>query len=103
MDVLRAALGDAKLTYLGKSYGTYLGTWYAQLFPRHVRALVLDGAVDPEESAFSRTSSRRRGSRSRSGRSRPTACGPACPFRHGDGHRRDRAAPGLLNQAAASR
>ena len=47
MDVLRAALGDAKLTYLGKSYGTYLGTWYAQLFPSHVRALVLDGAIDP--------------------------------------------------------
>ena len=53
MDVLRAALGDAKLTYLGKSYGTYLGTWYAQLFPSHVRALVLDGAVDPREPAFS--------------------------------------------------
>jgi pimeloyl-ACP methyl ester carboxylesterase len=52
MDVLRAALGDAKLTYLGKSYGTYLGTWYAQLFPSHVRALVLDGAVDPGESAL---------------------------------------------------
>ena len=52
MDVLRAALGDAKLTYLGKSYGTYLGTWYAQLFPSHVRALVLDGAVDPGEPAF---------------------------------------------------
>jgi pimeloyl-ACP methyl ester carboxylesterase len=52
MDVLRAALGDAKLTYLGKSYGTYLGTWYAQLFPSHVRALVLDGAVDPREAAF---------------------------------------------------
>ncbi len=48
MDVLRAALGEAKLTYLGKSYGTYLGTWYAQLFPRRVRALVLDGAVDPD-------------------------------------------------------
>jgi pimeloyl-ACP methyl ester carboxylesterase len=47
MDVLRAALGDAKLTYLGKSYGSYLGTWYAQLFPDRVRALVLDGAVDP--------------------------------------------------------
>ncbi len=47
MDVLRAALGDAKLTYLGKSYGTYLGAWYAKLFPRHVRALVLDGPVDP--------------------------------------------------------
>src|SRR5262249_52691341 len=52
MDVLRAALGDAKLTYFGKSYGTYLGTWYAQLFPAHVRALVLDGAVDPGESGF---------------------------------------------------
>jgi pimeloyl-ACP methyl ester carboxylesterase len=52
MDVLRAALGDAKLTYLGKSYGTFLGTWYAQLFPAHVRALVLDGAVDPAEPAF---------------------------------------------------
>jgi pimeloyl-ACP methyl ester carboxylesterase len=47
MDVLRAALGDAKLSYLGKSYGTYLGTWYAALYPRRVRALVLDGAVDP--------------------------------------------------------
>jgi len=53
MDVLRAALGDAKLTYLGKSYGTFLGTWYAQLFPSHVRALVLDGAVDPSEPALS--------------------------------------------------
>ena len=52
MDVLRAALGDAKLTYLGKSYGTYLGTWYAQLFPSHVRALVLDGAIDPGSSSL---------------------------------------------------
>jgi pimeloyl-ACP methyl ester carboxylesterase len=53
MDVLRAALGDRKLTYLGKSYGTYLGTWYAQLFPAHVRALVLDGALDPDASGLS--------------------------------------------------
>lgn len=53
MDVLRAALGDPKLSYLGKSYGTYLGTWYAQLFPSHVRALVLDGAIDPDASSFS--------------------------------------------------
>jgi pimeloyl-ACP methyl ester carboxylesterase len=52
LDVLRAALGEAKLTYLGKSYGTYLGTWYAQLFPGHVRALVLDGAVDPDSTAL---------------------------------------------------
>ncbi|HJZ08842.1 MAG TPA: alpha/beta hydrolase, partial [Trebonia sp.] len=47
LDVLRAVLGEPRLTYLGKSYGTYLGTWYAQLFPHRVRALVLDGAVDP--------------------------------------------------------
>jgi pimeloyl-ACP methyl ester carboxylesterase len=53
MDVLRAALGDAKLTYLGKSYGTYLGAWYAQEFPAHVRAMVLDGAVDPGQSGLS--------------------------------------------------
>ncbi len=48
MDILRAALGESRLTYLGKSYGTYLGTWYAELFPARVRALVLDGAVDPD-------------------------------------------------------
>ena len=47
MDVLRAALGESRLSFLGKSYGTFLGAWYAQLFPRRVRALVLDGAVDP--------------------------------------------------------
>ncbi|GLW13173.1 proteinase [Microtetraspora sp. NBRC 13810] len=47
MDILRAALGDARLTYLGKSYGTFLGAVYADLFPANVRALVLDGAVDP--------------------------------------------------------
>ncbi|WP_346148583.1 alpha/beta hydrolase [Nonomuraea recticatena] len=47
MDVLRAALGDERLTYLGKSYGTHLGAVYADLFPARVRALVLDGAVDP--------------------------------------------------------
>jgi pimeloyl-ACP methyl ester carboxylesterase len=61
MDVLRAALGDAKLTYLGKSYGTYLGTWYAQLFPAHVRALVLDGAVNPGESPFRMSLAQARG------------------------------------------
>ncbi|WP_371779800.1 alpha/beta hydrolase [Streptosporangium subroseum] len=47
MDVMRAALGDSGLTYLGKSYGTYLGAVYANLFPKKVRALVLDGAIDP--------------------------------------------------------
>ena len=51
MDLMRAALGDAKLTYLGFSYGTFLGATYASLFPTHVRALSLDGVVDPKLSA----------------------------------------------------
>jgi pimeloyl-ACP methyl ester carboxylesterase len=55
LDVLRSALGESRLTYVGKSYGTYLGTWYAQLFPRRVRALVLDGAVDPDASSLQAT------------------------------------------------
>src|SRR5690242_10753862 len=49
MDVLRATLGDRKLTYYGASYGTYLGAKYAQLFPRRIRAMVLDGALDPRQ------------------------------------------------------
>ena len=48
MDVLRAALGEEKLTYLGKSYGTYLGTTYADLFPKQVGRMVLDGVVAPD-------------------------------------------------------
>ncbi|HXV94582.1 MAG TPA: alpha/beta hydrolase [Pseudonocardia sp.] len=54
MDVLRAALGDAELTYLGYSYGTQLGTAYAEQFPDNVRAMVLDGAVDPTQSPAER-------------------------------------------------
>ena len=48
MDRLREALGDEQLTYLGYSYGTTLGSTYAELFPDKVRAMVLDGAVDPD-------------------------------------------------------
>ncbi|MEV0252091.1 alpha/beta hydrolase [Nocardia sp. NPDC050712] len=47
IDVVRAALGDDKLTYFGVSYGTRLGSTYAELFPARVRAMVLDGAIDP--------------------------------------------------------
>ncbi len=50
MDILRSALGDQKLNFLGKSYGTYLGTLYAELFPTKVGRFVLDGAVDPNSS-----------------------------------------------------
>ena len=85
MDVLRAALGDAKLTYLGKSYGTYLGTWYAQLFPAHVRALVLDGAVDPAESALSANAVQAEGFQVAL-RAFVADClrGPRCPFPRGE-------------------
>lgn len=47
MDVLRRGVGDSKLTYLGFSYGTYLGQVYANLYPDRVRALVIDGVLDP--------------------------------------------------------
>ena len=47
MDVIREALGDPKLSYIGVSYGTFLGAVYANLFPNRVRAFVLDGAFDP--------------------------------------------------------
>lgn len=46
MDVMRSALGDTKLNYLGYSYGTRLGASYALQFPGNVRAMVLDGALD---------------------------------------------------------
>jgi pimeloyl-ACP methyl ester carboxylesterase len=49
MDVIRAALGDDKLTYAGFSYGTLLGLRYLDLFPTHARAIYLDGVVDPTQ------------------------------------------------------
>ncbi|WP_434447141.1 alpha/beta hydrolase [Lentzea sp. E54] len=50
LDILRGALGDDKLTYLGYSYGTLIGSEYARAFPTKVRAMVLDGAVDKSAS-----------------------------------------------------
>ncbi|MET7698285.1 alpha/beta hydrolase [Streptomyces sp. NPDC005485] len=47
LDVIRAALGEKKLNYLGVSYGTYLGAVYGTLFPKHVRRMVVDSVVDP--------------------------------------------------------
>ena len=47
MDLLRARLGDERLTFLGFSYGSMLGTTYANLFPQRVRAVVVDGVLDP--------------------------------------------------------
>lgn len=55
VDILRAALGDRLLTYVGYSYGTRIGSQYAEAFPRNVRALVLDGALDPTETSIERS------------------------------------------------
>ncbi|MBO0691953.1 MAG: alpha/beta fold hydrolase, partial [Acidimicrobiaceae bacterium] len=47
MDRIRQAVGDPKLNYLGFSYGTLLGATYAHLYPTRVRAMALDGAINP--------------------------------------------------------
>ncbi|MEU7665772.1 alpha/beta hydrolase [Streptomyces lincolnensis] len=47
LDSIRKALGVQKINYFGYSYGTYLGSVYAKLFPQRVRRLVLDSIVDP--------------------------------------------------------
>ncbi|GAC1600505.1 MAG: alpha/beta hydrolase [Acidimicrobiales bacterium] len=47
LEILRAALGDSALSFVGLSYGTLLGATYADLFPSRVRAMVLDGIYDP--------------------------------------------------------
>ena len=49
MDAVRQALGEDQINYLGFSYGTQLGTAYIERFPNRVRAMVLDGAIDPTE------------------------------------------------------
>ncbi|WP_221762259.1 alpha/beta hydrolase [Nonomuraea sp. WAC 01424] len=48
MDVIRAALGESRLSYLGYSYGTYLGAVYTQMFGARADRVVLDSAVDPD-------------------------------------------------------
>ena len=47
LDSIRAAVGDDKLSYLGFSYGTLIGSMYADKYPDKIRAMVLDGALDP--------------------------------------------------------
>lgn len=47
MEVMRRAVGDKKLNYLGFSYGSYLGAVYANMFPDRIRALAIDGVIDP--------------------------------------------------------
>jgi pimeloyl-ACP methyl ester carboxylesterase len=52
MDAVRAAMADETLSFLGYSYGTSIGQVYAELFPERIRALVLDGVVDPAPSGI---------------------------------------------------
>jgi pimeloyl-ACP methyl ester carboxylesterase len=60
LDLLRAAVGDKKLSYVGYSYGSILGQTYAALFPGKVRALTIDGVIDAKEwSTGTRGESRR--------------------------------------------
>jgi pimeloyl-ACP methyl ester carboxylesterase len=47
LEAIRKALGDDKVNYLGYSYGTRIGAGYAEAYPQNVRAMILDGAVDP--------------------------------------------------------
>jgi pimeloyl-ACP methyl ester carboxylesterase len=61
LDVIRSVLGDEKLTYLGYSYGTRIGTSYAEAFPRNVRAMVLDGALDPAQDLITQLINQGRG------------------------------------------
>ena len=69
LDTLRADLGQPKLNYLGFSYGTYIGELYAQRYPTHIRAMVLDGVINPALGLVGSDKSRRSGSKATSRRS----------------------------------
>lgn len=61
LDLIRQALGDDGLTFVGYSYGTSIGQQYARLFPRRVRAMVLDGVVDLERTGLEGAEAQARG------------------------------------------
>jgi pimeloyl-ACP methyl ester carboxylesterase len=61
LEQLRVALGEQRLSFVGYSYGTFLGASYAQAHPDRVRAVVLDGPVDPTMSARAVTLAQVRG------------------------------------------
>jgi pimeloyl-ACP methyl ester carboxylesterase len=95
LDLLRQAVGDSQLNYLGYSYGTYLGQVYANLFPDRVGAFVLDGVVNPIDythrgrGLFGRLYTLRIGGDLASAESleiflaKCAEAGPACPFAAG--------------------
>jgi pimeloyl-ACP methyl ester carboxylesterase len=81
LDLLRAVLGDEKLNYLGYSYGTFLGSTYADLYPEKVGRVVLDGALDPRSTNFDVTLGQAKGFEGAL-RSYMADCleGTSCPF-----------------------
>ena len=81
LDMLRAALGEEQLDYLGYSYGAYLGTVYAGAFPDRVGRMVLDGAIDPSIGHAAMTLAQAQGIET-SLRSYLASCMPdaTCPF-----------------------
>ncbi len=85
MDAIRAALGEDAITYVGWSYGTYLGYLYATMFPNRLRAAVLDGPVDPNLDLAARDASQAKGFE-RALRHLLALCAAkaSCPF-HGGG------------------
>ncbi len=87
LELLRRAVGDRRLTYVGFSYGTYIGETYADLFPGRVRALVLDGVVDPVAWSNGRgDQASPNGYKQALGQffALCTHAGAACAFSHGD-------------------
>lgn len=61
LDEIREALGDEKLNYVGFSYGTAIGATYATMFPRNLRAMVLDGSVSPTATDLEQTTAQAEG------------------------------------------
>lgn len=84
LERIRVALGDERLTFIGHSAGTFLGAIYAERYPHRVRALVLDGAVDPSLSLDQRVLAQAAGfERALSDFFAWCAATPSCPWRPG--------------------
>jgi pimeloyl-ACP methyl ester carboxylesterase len=84
MDILRQALGDAKLNWLGFSYGTYMGTLYAEAYPDRVGRFVLDGPIDPANDGMQMSRGQSRGFQVALTRfASDCATRPTCPYHGG--------------------
>ncbi len=104
LEAIRRAVGDKRLTYLGFSYGTYLGERYLALFPERVRALVLDGVVDPTQKLTDLLTDQTKAQDDALGRilescRKVTACPLTDPFTQYDDVKNDVEAAGLDSSA----